>query len=69
MNCSNPPPADPGPTLSPAVLVGEAGESFHPAPYADPIAAWMELMEVVEALCPEWPAPEHMIVRPGMMRL
>lgn len=21
----------------------------------DPVAAWLDLMEVVEALCPEWP--------------
>ncbi len=21
----------------------------------DPIAAWLDLMDVVEALCPEWP--------------
>lgn len=35
-----------------------AGEGGLPAPVEstrDPIAAWMELMEVVEALCPRWP--------------
>lgn len=69
MSCSNPPPADHSPTLSPAVLVGEAGTPFNPSPHADSVAAWMELMEVVEALCPRWPAPEPMIMRPGMMRL
>lgn len=26
---------------------------------ADPIADWIDLMEVVEALCPKWPAPER----------
>ncbi len=24
---------------------------------SDPIADWIDLMEIVEALCPEWPAP------------
>lgn len=28
-----------------------------PAP-DDPIAAWLALMDVVEALCPEWPKRE-----------
>jgi len=30
-------------------------------PPQDPIAAWLDLMEVVEALCPEWPAREVMM--------
>ncbi len=27
----------------------------------DPFARWIELMEVVEALCPRWPEREHRI--------
>ena len=27
----------------------------------DPVARWIELMEVVEALCPKWPPREHKI--------
>lgn len=57
-----------GAGLSP-VLVVEGGLAFQASGYADPIVAWMELMEVVEALCPQWPTREPMIVRQGMMRL
>jgi hypothetical protein len=28
---------------------------------ADPFDAWIQLMEAVEALCPEWPEREHRI--------
>lgn len=41
-----------------------------PAPAAEPqdsIEAWLSLMEVVEALCPEWPPRE--IVASGVFRL
>ncbi len=27
----------------------------------DPVARWMELMELIEALCPKWPKREHKI--------
>ena len=37
------------------LLVREAGVAYAPAPRPDPIVAWNELMEVVEALCPRWP--------------
>lgn len=36
------------------ILVEDGGESARPKP-RDPILAWMELMEVIEALCPRWP--------------
>ena len=36
------------------LLVAEAGVRYEVVP-ADPIAAWFDLMETVEALCPEWP--------------
>jgi hypothetical protein len=29
--------------------------------YKDPISAWIELMDVVEALCPRWATREHTI--------
>jgi hypothetical protein len=37
------------------VLAREAGVAFRPPPALDPIAEWMDLMEVVQALCPAWP--------------
>jgi len=37
------------------VLVREAGVAYRPALAADPVAAWMDLMEAVEVLCPRWP--------------
>lgn len=43
------------------VLVSEAGAVWHPLRTDDPVAAWMDLMEAVEALCPSWPArPQRM---------
>lgn len=36
------------------ILVEGGGESARPKP-RDPIPAWMQLMEVIEALCPRWP--------------
>ena len=39
----------------PVVLVRDAGLPFDARLEGDPIAAWMELMELVEALCPQWP--------------
>jgi hypothetical protein len=45
-----------------AVLAREAGVPFHPplgnASRFDPIAEWLSLMEVVQMLCPVWPAHE-----------
>lgn len=43
----------------PASLAHFSGADLLARPKADapqdPIAAWLDLMEVVEALCPEWP--------------
>ncbi len=39
----------------PALLVAEAGVPYRPDSRGDPIVAWMDLMEAVEALCPQWP--------------
>jgi hypothetical protein len=36
-------------------LANAGGVAYAPANARDPIAAWMELMEVVEMLCPRWP--------------
>lgn len=36
-------------------LVSEAGVRYRQSGAADPFVAWLELMEVVEALCPKWP--------------
>jgi hypothetical protein len=43
----------------PVVLAADAGVPWEPAPAVDPIASWLSLMEVVQALCPEWPAREQ----------
>ncbi len=36
-------------------FAAEAGVPYVPARSADPIGDWIALMEVVEALCPQWP--------------
>lgn len=38
------------------VLVREGGVRFTPVHERDPLEAWVDLMEAVEALCPRWPA-------------
>lgn len=46
-----------------AVLAREAGVPFQPplggASGVDPIAEWLSLMEVVQLLCPVWPARDN----------
>jgi len=38
------------------------GKAIRPARSNDPVAAWMDLMEAVEALCPRWPPrPQRMV--------
>lgn len=49
------------------VLVGEGGVPYAPG-HEDPFVALFELMEVVEALCPEWPVREP-DTRPGTFLL
>ena len=59
-----------GPGTSPVpepILVKDGGVSARTTP-RDPIAAWMELMEVVEALCPRWPERPH-VFRGSTFRL
>lgn len=36
-------------------LVRDGGVPYAPLPQRDPFVAWIELMEVVEALCLRWP--------------
>lgn len=43
---------------APVILVADGGLPQALPPSADPIADWLDLMDVVEALCPEWPVPE-----------
>lgn len=47
-------PADDSVPLEPPLSVVAGWQSVLPVP-ARPIEAWLDLMEVVEALCPEWP--------------
>ena len=46
-----------------AVLAREAGVPFQPqlgnASGIDPIVEWLSLMEVVQTLCPVWPARDR----------
>ena len=42
-------------------FVREAGVPNRPSRARDPFEAWIALMEVVEALCPRWPARVHRI--------
>lgn len=46
-------------TATPTVLASEAGVPFQPslgnASGIDPFAEWLNLMEVVQMLCPVWP--------------
>ncbi|KGM51853.1 hypothetical protein N792_09465 [Lysobacter concretionis Ko07 = DSM 16239] len=39
-----------------ALLVRDGGLPYTPSGDGDPFEAWAELMEVVEALSPRWPA-------------
>lgn len=45
------------------LLVAEAGMPYTIMPEGDGIAAWLDLMEVVEALCPSPPAKKPLILR------
>lgn len=36
-------------------FVAEAGIAYAPDASGDPLQAWLDLMEVVEALCSHWP--------------
>ena len=40
----------------PPLTVVAGWDSVLPVPQ-DPIGAWLDLMDVVEALCPQWPEP------------
>lgn len=39
-----------------APFAASGGAAYVRSETQDPIAAWMDLMEVVEILCPRWPA-------------
>ena len=41
----------------PVILVAEGGLQDILPRSSDSIADWIDLMEVVEALCPKWPEP------------
>ena len=45
------------------LLVAEAGVSYRAVPEGDGIDAWLDLMAVVEALCPAAPVPQLLILR------
>lgn len=56
MNCL---PTSPSDTRSP--FVAEGGVEYRVSDAVDPFDAWVQLMEVIEALCPQWPEREHRI--------
>lgn len=39
-------------------LARDGGVRLRPSSRRDPFEAWMDLMEAVEALCPQWPMRE-----------
>lgn len=43
------------------LLVAEAGLPYITLPDGDPVAAWLDLMEVTEALCPQRSPPRPKI--------
>ena len=45
-------------TGAPILFVADGGLQNTLPPSTDPTADWIDLMEVVEALCLQWPAPE-----------
>jgi hypothetical protein len=51
------------PTNTAAVLAAEAGVPFTPSPPhesgKDPFKEWLDLMEVVQMLCPTWPVRDQ----------
>ena len=49
------PSTKPATQSKPAPLAGSAGVPYAPPMLPAPIDAWIDLMEVVEALCPRWP--------------
>lgn len=55
-------------SLPEPLLVREAGVAYAPLPRPDPLVAWIELMEVVEALCPRWP-PRPPVIGPVGFKL
>ena len=63
MNSSvNSRPPDPLPV---PLLVRDAGVAYALLPLPDPFETWIELMEVVEALCAHWPPGHPSSARPG----
>ena len=43
---------------APVVLVADGGLRRALPSSADPIADWVDLMDTIEAICPQWPARE-----------
>jgi hypothetical protein len=56
MNCL---PTSPSEVKPP--FVAEGGVEYRTPDATDPFDSWIQLMEVVEALCPQWPEREHRI--------
>jgi hypothetical protein len=56
MNSSQTPHARPAEQRAHVLLVGEGGVPYVASGGRDPMESWVELMEVVEALCVRWPA-------------
>lgn len=55
MNSLPNPIAKPGIVPAEQPLANAGGVRYAPQKQRDPITAWIELMEVVEMLCPHWP--------------
>ena len=55
MNSLSTPGIKPAKQAEHAPLAASAGVPYAPPMLPAPIDAWIDLMEVVEALCPRWP--------------
>ena len=47
--------ADPAQPIPPRPFAGSGGSAYTRPGNSDPVEAWMDLMEIVEILCPRWP--------------
>lgn len=68
MNSSRTPHARPADDRPGVLLVRDGGLPFAPPSARDPFESWVELMEVVEALCARWPERRSWL-RSGTFRL
>lgn len=65
MSCLPKSPTTPAERPATGLLGQDVASTSMPA--RSDLSDWIDLMEVIEALCPVW--PEHQTTRPGIFRL